>query len=307
MLRLWVYERDLAERMHTRRENDLYLPGLQLPDSVEVTSDLCRATAGAEVVLTVTPSHVARQVYTQMLPCVSESAVFVSATKGLEGGTLLRMSDVAREVIGQRFAPRVATLSGPTFAREVARGDPTAVVVASPDQELNAAIQAAFSGPSFRVYTNTDQLGVELAASLKNIVAIGAGVCQGLGLGNNTIAALITRGLAEITRLAVAMGGRPATLAGLAGLGDLVLTCTGELSRNRRTGIELARGLRIEEITAATRMVAEGVQTTYAAMDLSRKWGIDLPITRQVSAILRAEKPPREAVRELMERALKGE
>jgi glycerol-3-phosphate dehydrogenase (NAD(P)+) len=174
-------------------------------------------------------------------------------------------------------------------------------VIASPDQELNAAIQAAFSGPSFRVYTNTDQLGVELAASLKNIVAIGAGVCQRLELGNNTIAALITRGLAEITRLAVAMGARPATLAGLAGLGDLGPTCTGELSRNRRTGIELARGRRIEEITAATRMVAEGVPTTYAAMDLSRKWGIDLPITRQVWAILRAEKPPREAVRDLMD------
>src|SRR5208282_6310786 len=186
---------------------------------------------------------------------------FVSATKGLEQGTLLRMSEVARAVIGQKFEPRVAVLSGPTFAREVARGEPTAVVIASTDQELALSIQREFSGPSFRLYTNDDPAGVEIGAALKNTIAIGAGICQGLGLGNNSSAALITRGLAEITRLAVAMGGQPRTLAGLAGLGDLVLTCSGELSRNRRVGLELARGRQIEDVTSSMPMVAEGVET----------------------------------------------
>lgn len=306
-VRLWVYEKDLAERMRASRENDIYLPGLPVPERVEITGDLRQALQGAEVVLGVLPSHVARRVYSEMLPWLDASMLFVSATKGLESGSLLRMSEVIREVVGARFAPRVAVLSGPTFAREVARGEPTALVVSSTDPELNQAIQTALSGPSFRIYRNQDPVGVELAASLKNVIAIGAGVCQGLGLGSNTIAALITRGLAEITRLAVAMGGRTATLAGLAGLGDLVLTCTGELSRNRKVGIDLGRGLKLAEITASTRMVAEGIQTTYAAVDLSRKLAIEMPITHQVCAILRAERSPREAIKELMERSLKGE
>jgi glycerol-3-phosphate dehydrogenase (NAD(P)+) len=229
---------------------------------------------------------------------------FVSATKGIENGTLLRMSQVIEEVTK---APKIAVLSGPTFAREVARGEPAAVVVASSDSQVAAEVQTAFSGPTLRLYTNRDPIGVEVGAAVKNVIAIGAGVCHGLGLGNNTLAALITRGLAEITRLAVAMGGEPKTLAGLAGLGDLVLTCSGDLSRNRHVGVELARGRKIEDITGSTSMVAEGVETCGAAVDLGAKFGVDLPIIQQMHAVLHHGKNPREALRDLMERTLKGE
>jgi glycerol-3-phosphate dehydrogenase (NAD(P)+) len=198
-------------------------------------------------------------------------------------------------------------LSGPTFAREVASGEPAAVVVASSDAQVAAEVQGAFSGPSLRLYTNLDPVGVEVGAALKNVIAIGAGVCKGLGLGNNSLAALITRGLAEIARLAVAMGGEPKTLAGLAGLGDLVLTCSGELSRNRHVGLELARGRRIEEITGSMAMVAEGVETCGAAVALGTKFGVDLPITQQMDAVLRRGKDPRSALRDLMERTLREE
>jgi glycerol-3-phosphate dehydrogenase (NAD(P)+) len=242
-----------------------------------------------------------------MLPHLAPGMCFVSATKGIESGTLLRMSQVVREVAGERFASRVAVLSGPTFAREVARGEPAAVVVASDDRALAESVQRAFSGPAFRLYTNDDPPGVELGAALKNVIAIAAGACQGLGLGSNTMAALITRGLAEITRLAVAVGGKPLTLAGLAGLGDLVLTCHGELSRNRFVGVELARGREIADIVGSMKMVAEGVETTSAAVELAARHGIEMPITGQVEAVLKHGKPPREALRELMERSLKGE
>lgn len=215
------------------------------------------------------------------------------------------MSQVIRDVLP--FEPRVAVLSGPTFAREVARGEPAAVVIASDDAKVAERVQTAFSGPTFRLYTNSDTIGVEVGAALKNVIAIGAGVCQGLGLGNNTLAALITRGLAEITRLAVAMGGQPRTLAGLAGLGDLVLTCSGELSRNRKVGIELAKGRTAAEIVGSTRMVAEGVETCEAAVALGSKFGVDLPIIQQMHAVLHGRTSPREALRTLMERSLKGE
>jgi glycerol-3-phosphate dehydrogenase (NAD(P)+) len=306
-VRLWVYEADLAARMRETRENDVFLPGFSVPSHVNILSDLCQVVTGAEVVLRVTPSHFTRAIYGKMLSFLSREALFVSATKGIESGSLLRMSEVIREVVGVRFEPRVGALSGPTFAREVAGGEPTALVVASGDAELNHSIQAAFSGPTFRVYRNEDPVGVELAASLKNVIALGAGVCQGLGLGSNTAAALITRGLAEISSLAVAAGGQPLTLAGLAGLGDLVLTCTGQLSRNRQVGIELGRGRQLAEVTASMRMVAEGVKTTFAAVDLAGRYGIEMPITEQVCAILRGERSPQVAIRELMERSLKVE
>lgn len=306
-IRLRVYEQDLAERLRQTRENDLYLPGFRLPENVAVHTAFDAALQDAEVVLSVSPSHVTRAVFTGMLPHLDPKMLFVSATKGIETKTLRRMSEVIAQVAAPCFQPRVAVLSGPTFAREVAAGEPAAVVISSPDQELNEAIQLAFSGPTFRLYTNTDPVGVELAASLKNVIALGAGVCTGLGLGNNTIAALITRGLAEITRLAVALGGEPRTLAGLAGLGDLVLTCTGALSRNRQVGVELGRGRELADIVGSMRMVAEGIQTAYAAMDLARKCAIEMPITGQVNAILLGERSPREAIRELMERSLKGE
>ncbi|MGE5645504.1 MAG: NAD(P)H-dependent glycerol-3-phosphate dehydrogenase [Acidobacteriota bacterium] len=306
-VRLWTFEQDLAARMRETRENDVYLAGFRLPANVRIETEFCEALAGADVVLSVTPSHVTRAIYGQMLPYLRPSMLFVSATKGIETKTLLRMSQVIGEVVRPRFTPRVAALSGPTFAREVAAGEPAALVISSEDRELNQAAQAAFSGPTFRLYTNTDPVGVELAASLKNVIAIGAGVSNGLGLGNNSVAALVTRGLAEITRLAVALGGSPRTLAGLAGLGDLVLTCTGALSRNRQVGIELGRGRSLAEITGSMRMVAEGIQTAYAALDLAGRTGIEMPITQQVNAILRAERSPREAIRGLMERSLKSE
>ncbi|HZT39453.1 MAG TPA: NAD(P)H-dependent glycerol-3-phosphate dehydrogenase [Bryobacteraceae bacterium] len=306
-IRLWVYEPDLARRMQSGRENDVYLPGFAIPDHVLVTHDLEEAATGADIILGVMPSQHARGVYERMLPYVGRSTCFVSATKGIENGTLLRMTEVIAEVVGRKFSPRVAVLSGPTFAREIARGDPAAVVISSTDAELAADIQCAFSGPSLRLYTNADPVGVELGAALKNVIAIGAGVCLGLNLGSNTLAALITRGLAEISRLAIALGGKPRTLAGLAGLGDLVLTCTGELSRNRSFGIELAKGRKTSEIVSSMTMVAEGVSTTRAAVDLARREKVEMPITEQMYAVMELGKDPRTAIRELMERSLKPE
>jgi glycerol-3-phosphate dehydrogenase (NAD(P)+) len=242
-----------------------------------------------------------------MLPHLNPSMIFASATKGLENGSLLRISEVLAQIIGPRFDPKIAVLSGPTFAREVARGEPTALVVASADSQTASCVQAAFSGPTFRLYSNADPVGVEIGGALKNVIAIAAGVVQGLGLGSNTMAALITRGLAEITRLAVTMGGQPKTLAGLAGLGDLVLTCEGELSRNRRVGADLAMGRTLDEITSSTPMIAEGIETCAAAVALGEKFGVDLPIIQQMHAVLHHAKPPRTAIRDLMERSLKVE
>jgi glycerol-3-phosphate dehydrogenase (NAD(P)+) len=306
-VRLWVYETDLARRMAETRENDVFLPGFKLPDAVRPTSQLDEALKDAQVVLTVMPSHHVRAIAGRMIACLHPGMLLVSATKGIENGSLMRVSEVLAEVIGPKFEPAVAVLSGPTFAREVAQGEPTAIAISSTNPELSRRIQAAFSGPTFRLYTNNDPVGVEVGAALKNVIAIAAGVCQGLGFGSNAKAALITRGLAEITRLAVAMGGQPLTLSGLAGLGDLVLTCSGDLSRNRTVGIALASGRTLSEILGSMNMVAEGVQTTHAAIDLARKFQVNLPITEQMEAILSGRKSPREALRELMDRSLKGE
>ena len=306
-VRLWVYEADLAARMRETRENDVYLPGCRLPRHVEVVNQLPAALDGAEIVLSAIPSHLVRGLYQQMLPFLNQSMVFVSATKGLENGTLLRMSEVIRDVLRNRLAPRVAVISGPTFALEVARFEPTALVVASTDATLAEILQGAFSGPTFRLYANSDPIGVEIGGSVKNVVAIGAGVVHGLGLGHNAMAALITRGLAEITRLAVAMGGAAQTLAGLAGLGDLVLTCCGDLSRNRMVGVELAHGRKLEEIVSSMKMVAEGVKTTNAVSDLARRHSVELPIAEQMLQMLQFGISPREAIQRLMDRSLKGE
>ena len=306
-VRLWVYETDLAARMEETRENDVYLPGCRLPGNVEVVNQLPAALDSAEIVLSAIPSHLVRGVYQQMLPFLHESMIFVSATKGLENGTLLRMSDVIRDVLRNRLAPRVAVISGPTFAIEVARFEPTALVVASTDGTLSEIVQAAFSGPTFRLYVNSDPIGVETGGSVKNVVAIGAGVVHGLGLGHNTMAALITRGLAEITRLAVAMGGAAQTLAGLAGLGDLVLTCSGDLSRNRMVGVELAHGRKLDEIVSSMKMVAEGVKTTNAVAGLAKRHSVEMPICEQMFGMLHFGISPREAIQRLMDRSLKGE
>jgi glycerol-3-phosphate dehydrogenase (NAD(P)+) len=304
---LWVHEADLAARMESSRENDVFLPGFRLPRNVHAVTDMRNALASADIVLGVMPSHHARGIYGAMLPHLTPSMILVSATKGLEQGSLLRMSEVMEQVAKASSEPRVAVLSGPTFAREVAAGNPTAMVVASSNPEVARCVQEAFSGPSFRLYTNSDPVGVEIGAALKNVIAIGAGICEGLGLGHNPTAALITRGLAEITRLADAMGGQAKTLAGLAGLGDLVLTCTGELSRNRMVGKELGLGRPLGEILASMRMVAEGVETCASAVALGAKFGVDLPIIQQMHNVLSTGKSPREAVRDLMERTLKGE
>jgi glycerol-3-phosphate dehydrogenase (NAD(P)+) len=233
--------------------------------------------------------------------------VFVSATKGLEPATHARISEIIAAEIVQDPHPRIAVLSGPSFAVEVARGNPTVVVLASANAAIAAAIQEEFSGPTFRLYTNDDVIGTEIAGAVKNVIAIAAGVCTGLGLGSNSMAALVTRGLAEMTRLAVALGGRRDTIAGLAGVGDLILTSTGALSRNRFVGIELGKGRQLAEILGATRMVAEGIGTTAATLELARRAGIEMPITEQVHAVLTAGRATREAIRELMERRLKQE
>lgn len=302
---LWVYEPELAAQIAATRENAVYLPGLRLPDHVCPGTHLFHIVEGAQIVVGSMPSQHARGIYSALGPHLGSSATLVSATKGLEKTSLLRMSEVILQTVPRPSS--VAVLSGPTFAREIARGDPAAVVVASHDPAVARRVQEAFSGPVFRLYTSADPLGVEIGAALKNVVAIAAGVCRGLGLGNNTLAALITRGLAEITRLAVTMGAQERTLAGLAGLGDLVLTCGGDLSRNRMVGMELAKGRPLAEIVGSMKMVAEGVDTCAAALALGEKFNVELPIIRQMDAVLNASKNPSVALRELMERSLKSE
>jgi len=304
---IWVHGPALAESLARDRENQTYLPGNRLARNVQVTSDICDAVAGAKILVGAIPTAHAREVYKAAAAHISPGTVFVSASKGLEPATHKRMSEVALEVFSPKFAPRFAVLSGPSFAAEAARGEPTAVVLASSDALLASELQEEFASPNFRVYINDDVLGVELAGAMKNVIAIAAGVCQGLGLGSNPLAALITRGLAEMSRLAAARGAQPETLTGLAGLGDLVLTCTGALSRNRQVGIELGKGRALGEILAGMRMVAEGVGTTAALLALAREAKVEMPITEQVAAILHQGKPPREAIRDIMDRPQKRE
>lgn len=307
---LWVHGADVLAALRACRANTIYLPGIRIPDEVQLTGDLGEALADVEVVLSVVPSAHVRAIYRAMLPHLDakrlRDLIFVSATKGLDHDSLARMTEVIAEVIGQKFT-RVAALSGPSFALEMARGDPTAVVIAANDLEVASEIQREFSGSTLRLYTNDDMVGVELGGAVKNVIALAAGVCVGLRLGANTIAALITRGLSEMTRLAVALGGRRDTLAGLAGLGDLVLTATGSLSRNRSVGVELGKGRKLAEILAEMRMVAEGVMTTSATMALARKHNVNMPITEQMYAVLHQGRAPSAAIRELMERRLTKE
>jgi glycerol-3-phosphate dehydrogenase (NAD(P)+) len=309
-VRLWAHEKEVLESISVRHINDLFLPGQPIPATVTATGDLVTALQQAQIVVSVMPSQHCRTMFQNMRAHLTPDMLFVSATKGLEENTLLRMSEVIREVVtaDPGFQPRIAALSGPSFAMEVARGDPSALTIASEDLAFAEIIQREFGDPRFRLYTNDDITGVELGGALKNTIAIAAGVCHGLGLGHNSIAGLITRGLSEISRLVVACGGRQETMAGLAGLGDLVLTCTGGLSRNRSVGVELGRGRRLSDIIAAMRgMVAEGVFTTYAAVDLARSRGIEMPITEQMFAILHNGKSPADAIHDLMSRSSKSE
>lgn len=306
-VRLWVFEPELARTIAATRENDLYLPGVRLHPGVEPTSDLATALAGAGLALFVTPSHVARAAARAAAPLLPPGVPVVVASKGIETDTLSTMADVFAAELAPAGGRPLVFLSGPSFAREVAAGLPTAVTAASRDAAAARAVQGLFSSPAFRVYTTDDVPGVEIGGALKNVIAIAAGICDGLGLGHNARSALITRGLAEMTRLGVALGARPGTFAGLAGLGDLVLTCTGDLSRNRTLGMALAKGRTLAEITGATRTVAEGVRTTAAARSLALRLGVDMPITEQVHRILYEGVAPRVALQELMTRDLKDE
>jgi glycerol-3-phosphate dehydrogenase (NAD(P)+) len=309
-VRLWALEKEVCESVNARHTNDLFLPKVSLPASIKACNDFREALDGTEIVVSVMPSHHCRRSFEHMAQWLRPEMLFVSATKGVENETLLRMSEVIREVVARycHFTPRVGALSGPSFAREVAECKPTAVTVASKDPALASRVQKEFSDPAFRVYLNDDVTGVELGGALKNVIAIAAGICEGLGIGHNAMAALITRGLAEITRLAVACGAKPQTMAGLAGMGDLVLTCTGGLSRNRSVGIALGQGQKLDAVIAGMHgMVAEGVLTTNAAIGLGEKYGVEMPITQQMFAILHDGKSPHDAIRELMSRPGKAE
>jgi glycerol-3-phosphate dehydrogenase (NAD(P)+) len=309
-IRLWAHEREVYDSISHQRVNEKFLPGLPIPACVAPCHDLAEALEGAAIVVSVMPSQHCRRLFEQMRPLLRTQTMIVSATKGLEETSLLRMTEVIAHTIRSDDvpAPRIGALSGPSFAVEAARGDPTAISIASQDAELARTVQQEFSNANFRIYTNHDPIGVELGGALKNTIAIAAGVSAGLGLGHNSVAALITRGLAEMTRLVVACGGKAETMAGLAGLGDLVLTCTGGLSRNRSVGVELGRGRKLPEILAGMHgMVAEGVFTTTAAVGLARARGAEMPITEQMHAILHDGKSPHDAIYELMTRSGKSE
>ena len=302
---LWARDPALAEDMRVRRANAVYLPDVLFPPSLHVTANLADALRDAELVIAALPSHGAREILKRVAPLIHRRAVLVSATKGIERETLLRMSEVAAQELGRDIP--VAVLSGPSFAAELARQLPTAVSVASRDAKVVEQVQADLRAPYFRLYGTSDVVGVEIGGALKNVIAIAAGVAEGLNLGHNAQAGLITRGLAEIMRLACAAGAQRDTLAGLSGLGDLVLTCTGALSRNRHVGIELARGRSVEDVLAGMKMVAEGVRTTEAALALGRHHGVELPIAAQVAALLGGQKDARAALYELMLRPQRAE
>jgi len=296
---LWSHSAPLAEQLADAGENLLYLPGFTLPADIQITADLPRAIFEADILLCVTPSQHLRSIISEIAPLLTRNQIILSASKGIEETTFLRMSQVVAAIANNPFA----VLSGPSFAQEVAAGMPTAVVTASKSPQIAQTIQRDFTSPALRVYTNDDVPGVELGGALKNVIALAAGVAHGLNLGYNSSAALITRGIAEMTRLAIACGGRRQTLAGLSGVGDLVLTCTGSLSRNRTVGIELGRGRQLPDIiTGLNGKVAEGVRSTAAALGLAARYAVEMPITEQMDAILHHNKSPKEAIRELMSR-----
>jgi len=305
--RLWIREDDILREARTSRENTTFLPGFKFPEGVEFSGDL-RETAGpADIVFIAVPSQFCRAAYVRMAPVLRKDQILVSLTKGFDKRTLMRMSQVMEEVFATHVVPRLAVLSGPSFAREVASGYPTALVVASRDAAAARDVQHLISSLTVRAYTSSDVTGVEVAGALKNVIAIAAGIVDALAFGLNSRAALITRGLVEITKLGVALGARKETFAGLAGVGDLVLTCTGELSRNHRVGQELGKGRPLREILAGMKMVAEGVHTTVAARRISRALGVEMPISEQIYQLLYRGKPVEAAVAELMSRALKAE
>lgn len=304
---LWAYEAELVSEINSNHTNSLYLPAIKLNESLVCTGNLLEAVRDRGIVLLVTPVQVMRSVLRQLAPVLPQNSIIANASKGIELETLLTVSSICSELLGDDMLSRYVALSGPTFAREVAQELPSLIVAASCDENSAKRVQAAFSCQALRVYTNNDVTGVELGGAVKNVIAIAAGICDGLGFGHNARAALITRGLAEMNRLGLAMGAQPATFAGLAGMGDLVLTCTGDLSRNRTVGFKLGQGQRLAEILAEMRMVAEGVKSAESVYHLSRRLGVEMPIVEKTFQILHEDKPARQAVTELMARDLKAE
>ncbi|MGB9080651.1 MAG: NAD(P)H-dependent glycerol-3-phosphate dehydrogenase [Desulfuromonadaceae bacterium] len=304
---LWAYEPELVAEINSSHTNSAYLPGINLHPTLACTGSLEEAVAGRSIVLLVTPVQVMRGVLKQLAPHIGPDAIIANASKGIELETLQTVSQICGEILGDAALNRYVALSGPTFAREVAQELPSLIVAASRNPAASERIQAAFSCPCLRVYTNGDVVGVELGGAVKNVIAIAAGICDGLGFGHNARAALITRGLAEMNRLGQAMGAQAATFAGLAGMGDLVLTCTGDLSRNRTVGFKLGQGMKLTDILAEMRMVAEGVKSSESVYQLSRRLGVEMPIVEKTYQILHEDKPARQAVIELMARDLKAE
>ncbi len=305
--RLWARRERMAKAIQNDRENQAYLPGFPLPDTLETTSDLEYALQDSELIVSVVPTHGLREVLQDAAPLIGTEAPIVSATKGIEVDSLMLVSEIFEDILPESQHRQLTCLGGPSFAKEVAAGLPTAVSVAGHDADVVAVAQKAFTTERFRVYSTEDVVGVELGGALKNVVAIAAGISDGLGFGHNTRAGLITRGLAEISRLAIAKGANPLTLAGLSGMGDLVLTCTGDLSRNRNVGLQIGQGKSLEDILGSMQMVAEGVRTAKSAKALSDRDGVDMPITQEVYAMLYEDKPPLKAVGDLMTRPLRAE
>ena len=310
LVSLWGRDREHITRLKEERQNSKYLPGAVLPEKVEPVADLVAAVQGAQCVVMVVPSHGFREIFTRLLDDLPDHALVVSAVKGIENDTLQTMTQVMQDILekkGHQRPVHLGVLSGPSFAAEVAKGQPTAVTVAFAEKEAASMVQRLFSTAFFRCYTSSDVIGLELSAAMKNVVAIAAGICDGLGFGLNTRAALITRGLAEITRLGVRLGAHPLTFSGLGGLGDLVLTCTGDLSRNRTVGLKLGQGKTLEQALGEMTMVAEGVKTTRSCYNLARKNGVEMPILEQTYQVLYEHKDCRLAVQELFQRSLKEE
>lgn len=306
-VRLWAYEAEVAEAINKQRENTVFLPGFTLPEGLSGTSSLQEAFDGAYVALLVMPSHVYRVVLSQAMEFITKDAILCSCSKGIESKTGYTMCEVAEDVLDKAFHRQLCCLSGPSFAKEVAVNVPTAVTVASRSPKAARSVQTAFATPRFRVYTSPDLVGVELGGAIKNPLAIAAGMCDGLGLGHNTLCAMITRGLAEMSRLCLAKGGQMASMSGLAGLGDLVLTCTGDLSRNRTVGKRLGGGESIDDITSSMKQVAEGVINTKTVRALARELEVEMPIIGSVYQVIYEGKSPLEALGELMSRQLRSE
>lgn len=306
-VQLWVHGEENLTLLQTHDENRLYLPGIPIPENVSAVRSLEECLGDVDALLSVIPSEWVREVFTALRPSVPQKLPIISATKGIETDTLLRMTQVIEQTLGEDRHPSCLVLSGPSFATEVAAGHPTAVVLAGEDEEQAARFQELLSSETFRIYRGDDLIGVEIAGALKNVIAIAAGVIDGVGLGYNSRAALITRGLREITRLAVRLGGKRETLSGLAGLGDLTLTCTSELSRNQTVGRQLGQGKSLQEILESMKMVAEGIKTTRSAYDLALRESVDMPIIEKVYALLYRSESPKDAIRELMVRELKRE